>query len=331
MIRWAASLVSGDPLVFAIGAAFFITITALTISTLRGNGWGWRRTAATAIAWLRGRIAAAGARRRRWQATAAQKAATLIAFRGETAAVQRNMRIKIAAVLAGAGSKPSRAKAVRDAVPLFDLGRDLRFAGSLEELVGVYLSPPEHALAWICDERQLQAVDRTAAYAEASAPGLRRELLGSTPLSEALIDLAASVIGSCDRLDRHREWLSFLREVERHGGHGRQLRVLCDNQATQEHAAVRRWMTAHPHVHVQFTASSGSGLKMIKRFFDDVIAEQLGVRAFQSVADLTAAIGRHVAARVADAAPFVWIRQSHGIPAAGGGRTLVSHISEKSR
>jgi hypothetical protein len=39
---------------------------------------------------------------------------------------------------------------------------DLRFAEKLEDVVGLYLNPPEHALVLSLDEKsQIQALDRT--------------------------------------------------------------------------------------------------------------------------------------------------------------------------
>jgi len=37
-----------------------------------------------------------------------------------------------------------------------------RFVEKLEDIVGLYMSPPEHALVLCCDEKsQVQALDRT--------------------------------------------------------------------------------------------------------------------------------------------------------------------------
>ena len=40
--------------------------------------------------------------------------------------------------------------------------REPLFVEKLEDLVGLYLSPPEHTLVFCCDEKsQIQALDRT--------------------------------------------------------------------------------------------------------------------------------------------------------------------------
>jgi transposase len=57
----------------------------------------------------------------------------------------------------------------------FKLSNDKNFAQKLEDIVGLYLSPPEHAIVLSCDEKsQIQALDRTQ-------PGLplKRGLPGS--------------------------------------------------------------------------------------------------------------------------------------------------------
>lgn len=44
----------------------------------------------------------------------------------------------------------------------FRVSRDPRFVEKLEDIVGLYLSPPEHVLVLCCDEKsQVQALDRT--------------------------------------------------------------------------------------------------------------------------------------------------------------------------
>ena len=44
----------------------------------------------------------------------------------------------------------------------FKISRDPKFVEKLEDVVGLFMSPPEHALVLCCDERvRLQALDRT--------------------------------------------------------------------------------------------------------------------------------------------------------------------------
>ena len=58
-------------------------------------------------------------------------------------------------VWAAHGLKPHRIKS-------FKLSNDRNFEEKLKDIVGLYLSPPEHALVFSCDEKsQIQALDRT--------------------------------------------------------------------------------------------------------------------------------------------------------------------------
>ena len=44
----------------------------------------------------------------------------------------------------------------------FKVSRDPKFVEKLEDIVGLYMVPPEHALVLCCDEKsQVQALDRT--------------------------------------------------------------------------------------------------------------------------------------------------------------------------
>lgn len=44
----------------------------------------------------------------------------------------------------------------------FKISRDPKFVEKLEDIVGLYMSPPEHALVLCCDEKsQVQALDRS--------------------------------------------------------------------------------------------------------------------------------------------------------------------------
>ena len=58
-------------------------------------------------------------------------------------------------IWAAAGIKPHRFKS-------FKLSNDKHFEQKLEDVVGLYLNPPEHAVVFSCDEKnQIQALDRT--------------------------------------------------------------------------------------------------------------------------------------------------------------------------
>ena len=102
----------------------------------------------------------------------------------------------------------------------FKVSNDQRFAEKLEDIVGLYLNPPEHAIVLCVDEKsQIQALDRTQ-------PGLplkkgrcgtmthdyKRN--GTATLFAALNVADGTVISMCDDRHRHQEWLQFLRVID---------------------------------------------------------------------------------------------------------------------
>ena len=103
----------------------------------------------------------------------------------------------------------------------FKLSNDKQFVEKLENVVGLYLNPPENAIVLSCDEKsQMQALDRTQ-------PGLplkkgrcgtlthdyKRN--GTTTMFAALNTLDGSIIGTCMPKHRHQEWIRFLNQIKR--------------------------------------------------------------------------------------------------------------------
>ena len=164
------------------------------------------------------------------------------------------------------GLKPHRVRG-------FKVSRDPQFVEKLEDIVGLYMSPPDHALVLCCDEKsQVQALDRTQ-------PGLPKKKgrvaamthdykrNGTTTLFAALNVLDGQVIGQCQQRHRHVEWLKFLRQIERETPADKELHLIADNYATHKHPAVQRWLAKRPRIHMHFTPTSASWLNMVERFF----------------------------------------------------------------
>jgi DDE superfamily endonuclease len=166
----------------------------------------------------------------------------------------------------------------------------------VEAIVGLYLSPPEHALVLCCDEKsQIQALDRTQ-------PGLPMKrgrgasmthdykCHGTTTLFAALNAHDGTVIADCKTRHRHEEWLAFLRQIDRETPKDKVLHLICDNYATHKHPRVKAWLKKHPRFHMHFTPTSGSWLNMVELFFRSITVDRLRRGVFQSVAKLTQAI-----------------------------------------
>jgi transposase len=210
------------------------------------------------------------------------------------------------------GLKPHRVKS-------FKLSNDKRFAEKLDDIVGLYLSPPEHALVLSCDEKsQIQALDRTQpglpikkGKAATMTHDYKRH--GTTTLFAALQMLDGKVIGTCMPRHRHQEWIKFLSLIDRRTPADKQLHLIVDNYATHKHPKVLKWLKRHPRFHVHFTPTGASWLNMVERFFRDLTTNRLRRGVFTSVEKLIAAIEAYIAESNEKPKPFIWTAKAADI------------------
>ena len=198
----------------------------------------------------------------------------------------------------------------------FKVSRDPQFIEKLEDIVGLYMSPPEHALVLCCDEKsQVQALDRTQpglplkkGRAATMTHDYKRN--GTTTLFAALNVLDGQVIGQCQQRHTHVEWLKFLRQIDRETPKGKTLHLIADNYATHKHPTVQAWLAKHPRFHMHFTPTSASWLNMVERFFRDITVNRLRRGVFTSVAELVAAIDEYVVHHNTKPKPFIWTKSA---------------------
>jgi len=210
------------------------------------------------------------------------------------------------------GLKPHR-------VESFKISNDPEFAEKLEDIVGLYLNPPEHALVLSVDEKsQIQALDRTQ-------PGLpmkkgRGQTMthdykrnGTTTLFAALNTATGEVYGQCQQRHRHHEWLKFLRLIDETMPAEKQIHIICDNYATHKHPRVQRWLDRHKRFRVHFTPTSASWLNMIERFFRDRTKKRIRRGVFHDLEQLIMAIGDYIDRHNQNPKPFIWTAKASDI------------------
>ena len=210
------------------------------------------------------------------------------------------------------GLKPHR-------VETFKISNDPAFAEKLEDIVGLYLNPPEHALVLCVDEKsQIQALDRTQ-------PGLplkrgrgatmthdyKRN--GTATLFAALNTANGEVYGLCQERHRHQEWLKFLRLLDQSMPAHLELHLIGDNYATHKHPKVQRWLMRHPRFHMHFTPTSASWLNMVERFFRDLTQNRLRRGVFRDLEELMMAIGTYIDRHNESPKPFIWTARATDI------------------
>jgi len=205
----------------------------------------------------------------------------------------------------------------------FKLSNDPQFVEKLHDIVGLYVSPPAHAVVLSIDEKsQIQALDRTQ-------PGLplkkgrgatrthdyKRN--GTTTLFAALNVLDGTVLGKNMQRHRHQEFIRFLNQIERSVPAGKIIHAIADNYAAHKHEKVRAWLQRHPRWTLHFTPTSCSWLNAVEGFFAKLTRRRLKHGVFHSVVDLQTAINRFIAEHnTEEAKAFVWKADSDEIIAA---------------
>jgi transposase len=210
------------------------------------------------------------------------------------------------------GIKPHRVKS-------FKLSNDKRFVEKLDDIVGLYLNPPEHALVLSCDEKsQIQALDRTQAglpLRMGKTATMTHDYVrhGTTTLFAALSTLDGKVIGTCMPRHRHQEWIKFLKLIDEQTPQDKSLHLIVDNYATHKHPKVMNWLRRHRRFHIHFTPTSASWLNMVERFFRDLTGKRLKRGVFTSVGKLIAAIEQYIRTTNESPKPFIWTAKASDI------------------
>lgn len=204
-------------------------------------------------------------------------------------------------------------------VETFKLSHDPEFVEKLEDIVGLYVAPPEHAVVLSCDEKsQIQALDRTQ-------PGLPLKRgrcgtmthdyvrHGTTSLFAAMNVLDGTIISQCQPRHRHQEWLKFLKLIKSQVPGDAPIHLICDNYGTHKHPKVQAWAKRHPRFHFHFTPTSASWLNMVERFFRDLSEKALKRGSFYDVNDLIGAITEYVNQHNENPKPFIWTASAKDI------------------
>jgi transposase len=182
----------------------------------------------------------------------------------------------------------------------------------LEDVVGLYIDPPEHATVLSVDEKsQIQALDRTQPGLPMK-PGRAGTMThdykrnGTTTLFAALNTLDGRVIGQCLPRHRHQEFLRFLRTIDHQTRNDLDLHLIVDNYGTHTHPEVTKWLAKHPRFHMHFTPTSASWLNLVERWFREITEKRIRRGVFQSVPSLVTAIMEYLEASNAEPKPFIW-------------------------
>ena len=90
---------------------------------------------------------------------------------------------------------------------------------------------------------------------------------GTTCLYAAFSVLTGRVIGKMTNRTRSKEFLSFMKKVDRSTPKGKDLHVILDNHSAHKTAEVKAWLQNKPRIHFHFTPTSSSWLNAVEGWF----------------------------------------------------------------
>jgi transposase len=201
----------------------------------------------------------------------------------------------------------------------FKLSNDPNFAEKVVDIVGLYLNPPDKAIVLSIDEKsQIQALDRTQpglpikkGRAATMTHDYKRN--GTTTLFAALDVKTGEVIGECLPRHRAKEFIRFLKKIDRIVATHLDVHAICDNYGTHKTAEVKFWLAKHPRFKLHFTPTSSSWINLVERLFAEITRQKIRRGVFTSVDDLEAAIEAWIVDRNTKPKPFKWTAKADTI------------------
>jgi transposase len=201
----------------------------------------------------------------------------------------------------------------------FKLSTDPDFVAKVRDVVGLYVSPPQHAIVLCVDEKsQIQALDRSQPMLpmRPGQPARRSHDYtrhGTTSLFAALDIATGHVIGKCYARHRAAEFRKFLDEIEAAVPGDLDVHLVMDNYATHKTSLIRNWLAKRPRWYVHLTPTSSSWLNQIERFFALLTDKKIRRSIYKSVNALRADITSFIAHHNAEPKPFRWTKSADDI------------------
>jgi transposase len=205
-------------------------------------------------------------------------------------------------------------------VKRFRASEDPAFEEKLEDIVGLYLDPPENAIVLCIDEKsQVQALERAQPILPLR-PGVPERQThdsvrhGVANLYAALNVASGKVIGAV--ADRHRqtEYIQFLQVVDRRTPKKKVLHLIVDNVSSHKTKKVQEFLEKHPgRFVVHYTPTHASWLNLVERWFSEITTKRIRRGSWGSVKELERAIMEYIHHWNDSGRRFVWTKTAEQI------------------
>ena len=205
-------------------------------------------------------------------------------------------------------------------IKTFKISNDPEFAEKVIDIVGLYMNPPSNAMILCVDEKtQIQALDRTQPGLPLSEGKIGSRTHdykrnGTTSLYAAFNILTGKVIGKVADRTRSKEFLSFLKQLDRSTPKDKDLHVILDNHSAHKTKEVMQWLEQKPRIHFHFTPTSSSWLNAVEGWFAQLERRSLYRGVFTSVQELKDELKRYIQVHNRETAkPFKWKQDAQTI------------------
>jgi transposase len=202
----------------------------------------------------------------------------------------------------------------------FQFSTDPDFKKKLEDVVGLYLAPPENSIVLCVDEKsQIQALERTQPILPLREGVPERQTHdyyrhGTTTLFAALNVLSGKVIGECRDQHKAADYIEFLKKLDRSCPKRKTLHIVADNYAAHKTKDVRDYLATKPGRFVEhFIPTHSSWLNLIERWFSEITTKRIRRGSWDGVPQLEKAIKEFITHWNDSGRKFSWVRTAKEI------------------
>ena len=193
---------------------------------------------------------------------------------------------------------------------------DPDFEAKLNDVVGLYLKPPENAVVLCVDEKtQIQALERSRPILPIIRKVPERQSVdylrhGTTTLFAALDVLSGNVIGKCNATHNSEDYIKFLKKVDKACAKGKELHIAADNLSAHKTKAVYEYLESIPGRFVlHFIPTHSSWLNLVERWFAEITNKRIRRGNFESAGQLVQAIKDYIKTWNKSGRSFTWTKK----------------------
>jgi transposase len=189
---------------------------------------------------------------------------------------------------------------------------DPDFETKAADVIGLYLTPPQHAAVFCVDEKTaIQALDRLDPVLPLSPGRLERHGFeykrnGTLSLYAALDVKTGKVHGKTAERHTSAEFVSFLEQVISGCNPHQEIHIILDNLSAHKTNQVEQFLERNTRVKLHFTPTYSSWLNQVEIWFARLEREVIARGIFTSVKDLSRKLLRYIRAYSKTARPFKW-------------------------